>query len=104
MHENKSFKILMSCHGVFQVHILKAHFYILFINVFPYIIIMEVDLNRLPQSHGWHFLLYEEPTAVNVLQLLRAPSHLLEQQLNELFRTLRLYGEDKSCHIEVRNR
>ena len=85
MHENKSFKILMSCQGVFQVHILKAHFYILFINVFPYIIIMEVDLNRLPQSHGWHFLLYEEQSAVNVLQLLRASSHLLEKTVKWTF-------------------
>lgn len=87
----------------FQVYTLKAQFDILFINVFPYIIIIEVDLNSMPQSHGWHFLLYEELTAVNVLQLLRASSHLLQQQLNELFRTLQLYREDKSCHIEVRN-
>lgn len=40
-HENKSFKILTSCHGASGVYTLQAEFDILFISVFPYIIIKE---------------------------------------------------------------
>lgn len=76
MHENKTFKMLMSCHGLFKFTYSRP-IDILFINVFSYIIIIEVDLNSLPQSHSWHFLLYEALTTVNVLQLLGASSHLL---------------------------
>lgn len=40
-HENKSFKIPRSCHGASGVYTLQAEFDILFISVFPYIIIKE---------------------------------------------------------------
>lgn len=40
-HGNKSFKILTSCHGASGVYTLQAEFDILFISVFPYIIIKE---------------------------------------------------------------
>lgn len=41
IHGNKSFKILTSCHGASGVYTLQAEFDILFISVFPYIIIKE---------------------------------------------------------------
>lgn len=40
-HGNKSFKILTSCQGASGVYTLQAEFDILFISVFPYIIIKE---------------------------------------------------------------
>lgn len=46
-HGNKSFKILTSCHGASGVYTLQAEFDILFISVFPYIIIKETRSSSL---------------------------------------------------------
>lgn len=46
-HENKSFKILTSCHGASGVYTLQAELDILFIRVFSYVIIKDTHWSSL---------------------------------------------------------